>query len=437
MGVGFHLTASYSACVDALSPEDWLDEVATWLAGHEAEPLLRCRLGRCEHGEAALFVEAHPGAEELELCVAEAGRLVASARTSTAGPGYHIFLCDLLHRLGDQFALEWDEPNEEEGTGDETGYFFGAAPTAVRQEMLRWLGALAHVVTDQDLAERSQVRMVSMPLGYSYPEADGILTPMGPRSLDWFRAAADEPARGIDFFSWWSAEVGAAFFLGRALCRMWQDVRWRCPACDDEGALLIEVHHDLERAYRLDPAAGIPWREWGEIIEYIGEYFGYVEFQEGTDLETLIEDRARRTVGGTRIGYRRGSVQVSLTGGWSVVVPGELAEEWEEGGETWTAWCGTRRVRFTSWSIREDDEPQPARAILRDIDLPEGERFEYRDGPIYGRAVFRQQDEPQQAGWVLHGFAAVDGSFAQCDFCVPSRDDLPWALEAWKSLRHT
>ncbi len=363
MGVGFHLTASYPTIDGGPSPEDWLAEVAAWLERHETEPLMLCRHAECDHGEPALFVEVHPGAEEVELCVPESGRLVASAKTSTAGPGYHMFVCDLLHRLGQEFCLQWDEPDEEEGTGDETGYFFGATPDTVRQEMLRWLGALAHVVTDQEFAEESAVRMVSMPMGYTYPEQEGILTPMGPRTTDWFRAVADEPGRGIDFFCWWPEGVGSAFFLGRALCRMWQDVRWRCPETDVEGELLMDVHHDLERAYRGDAAAPIPWREWAEILEYLGDHFGYVEFQEGDDLESLVYDRARRTVGGTRIGYRRGPVQVSLTGGWSITVAGELAEEWEEGGETWTAWCGARGCALPRGrSARARSRNRPARS---------------------------------------------------------------------------
>jgi hypothetical protein len=437
MGVGFHLAASYPVLDATQTPEDWLEQVAAWLQGHEEEPLMLCRPARCDHGEAALFVEVHPGAEEVEFCVPEPGHFVACAKTSSAGPGYHVFLCDLLHRLGQRFNLSWHAPDAEEGTGDETGYFFDGDRDTPRQEMLRWLAALAHVVTDEEFAEESQIRMVSMPLGYSYPEQEGILTPLGPRSPDWFRQVAEAPARGIDFFPWWPEGVGSAFFLGRALCRMWQEVRWRPPQTDAEGELLMDVHLDLERAYRLDAAAPIPWREWSELLEYLTEHFGYVEFPQGTNLENEVRARAQRSLGGTRIGYRRGPVHVSLTGGWSIVVPGELAEEWQEDGETWTAWVGARRVSFMSWSVREADEPQPARAILRDLELPSGEHFEHRDGSIIGRAVFRAADEPDQSGWNLKAYSAVDGGFALCDLWVNGRDDLPWALDVWKSLRHS
>src|SRR5437870_41727 len=124
MGVGFHLTANYPTAGTGESAADWLEQVAAWLEGHEAEPLMLCRAAQCDHGEPALFVQIHPGAEEVELCVPEPGRLIASAKTSTVGPGYHIFLCDRLRALGEHFGLAWHDPDDAEGTGDETGYFF-------------------------------------------------------------------------------------------------------------------------------------------------------------------------------------------------------------------------------------------------------------------------------------------------------------------------
>ena len=434
MGVGFHLTATYAIDDPGQSAEDWLERVAAWLEADEAEPLVLCRPARCEHGETALFVQVHPCAEEVELCVPEPGRFIASAKTSTVGPAYHMYLCDRLHELGRHFGVTWDDPDQAEGTGDETGYFFGGEANAVRQEMLRWLGALAHIITDEQFAEESHVRMVSMPLGYTYPEHQGILTPLGPRNRDWFRLVADEPARGMDFFPWWNAGVGSSFYLGRALCRLWQEVRWRPPVTDEEGELLMDVHLDLERAHSLDPAAPIPWREWSELIDYLGEYFGYVEFHNGADLEGEIRSRSQRALGGPRIGYRRGPVQVSLTGGWSITVPGDLAEAWESEGQAWSAWHGGRAVRFTSWTVRDGDDPEPACDILRDLELPEGETFEHESGPVRGRACFCRQDDEDR--WALKAYSAVDGGFAECDVFVKDRDDLPWALEVWQTLRH-
>ena len=79
MGVGFHLSATYPNLDGGQSGDDWLAEVAAWVEAHETEPLMVCRQAHCDKGEPALFVHVHPGAEEIEFCVPEPGRLIASA----------------------------------------------------------------------------------------------------------------------------------------------------------------------------------------------------------------------------------------------------------------------------------------------------------------------------------------------------------------------
>src|SRR5205085_11778913 len=130
-------------------------------------------------------------------------------------------------------------------------------------------------------------------------------------------------------------------------CRMCQDVDWRPSVTDDEGGLVLDGHLGLELAFHLDGTGPIPWREWEELLEHMSDYFGYLEFQKAVNLEGEIRSRATRAAGGPRIGYRRGPVQVSLTGGWSITIPGELAEAWETEGQSWNAWYGGGRVRCT------------------------------------------------------------------------------------------
>lgn len=436
MGIGFCLTGTFSAPEFGPSADDWLARLAAWLDGHEEEPLMQCRLGVAEDDLPALFVQLHPSAEEVEFIVPEPGRLLVAAKTSTAGPGYHVFVCELLHALGEHFQVQWDEPDDEQGTGDETGYFFTRRAEDVRQEMLGWLVALAQAVAEQRRSREPQVRMVAMPLGYAYPDEEAVITPLGPRSFAWFADVARDPAKGVEFFPWWVPAIGAGFFLGRALCRMWQDVRWRAPVTDGEGELLMDVHLDLERAYRLDPDAVLPWREWAELVEYLTDYFGYVEFQAGPDFADEIAARARREIGGPRIGYRRGTVQVALTGGWSIRIPGELAEKWDDGGQAWTAWLDRRTVWFTSWSLRDGEEAQSAAEILDELDLPDGETFEHLNGRVFGRAVFVPHEEDGARLWNLKAYSAYDGGFALCNVFVPDRDDLAWALDVWRTLTY-
>jgi hypothetical protein len=437
MGVGLYLTGTFPGSGDS-SREEWLAEVAAWLEGHEEEPLMVCQHGANDAEQPTLFLQIHPCAEDVEISVPELGVCVVAAKTSTAGPGYHIFLCDLLRALGGQFNVEWDAPDGDDA-GDETGYFFERDAAKVRKEMLTWLSAISSVVVEncKDSGDVG-VRMVSMPMQRSYPDQADILTPLGPRAPAWFETLVEAPQRGIEFFPWWPEGVGAGFFLGRTLCRMWQEVRWRTPITDNEGELLMDVHLDLERALHLDPQAPLPWREWAELLEYINEYFGYVEFEHEDTQEGEIQRRAAETAPGPQpIGYRRGRVTVTLTGGWSLTIPGHFAEEWEESGETWSAWHGGRTIWFTSWSVSgENDEDLGPQEILDGRPWPDrGEILHHRDGDLLGRAVFLPYEEDGQTLWNLKGYSAVAGNFALCNVYLQDENDRDWAIEIWKTLK--
>lgn len=440
MGVGLYLIGTYPNAEVGQSPEDWLEQVASWLEGHEEEPLMLCESGVNSDDHPCLSVQIHPCAEDVEIVVPEPGICIVGAKTSTAGPGYHLFVADLLHSLGTEFHIEWDAPEGEgDEVGDETGYFFNGDTDAVRREMLNWLSALACLVVENCQEEDVGARMVAMPLDHTYPDQPGILTPIGPREPRWFEGLAENPEQGIAFFPWWPQGVGARFFLGRALCRLWQDVRWRAPIVEDEGELLMDVHLDLERAHHLDPNSDIPWRAWQELIGYLHEYFGYAEFQHEEGLEEEIERRAALADASLPpIGYRRGSVRVILTDGWSLTIPGEMAEEWEASGETWCAWHGGRTLWFTLWKVTaENDETMSAEEILDSRPWPEeGKLYEHQDGPLRGRAVFLPYEEEGQTLWNLKGYSAVEGSFALCSVYLQDENDLEWALEVWKSMRN-
>jgi hypothetical protein len=440
MGVGLYLTGTFPSEIgDTSIAAEWLARVAAWLEGHEEEPLMVCQQGQNSSDHPTLFVQIHPCAEDVEISVPDAGLCLVSAKTSTAGPGYHIFLCELLHELGAAFQIEWDTPAEEI-EADETGYFFRRDAGAVRAEMLRWLSAVSGIVLENCPEGGDEgVRMVSMPLDRSYPDQEGIVTPTGPRSRAWFAARIDAPEDGIDFFPWWPEGVGSAFFLGRSLCRLWQDVRWRTPATEAEADLLVSVHRDLERAYHLDPGAAIPWREWSELLDYVDDHFGYVEFER----EELNEDEILRRAdlmdpAAPEIGYRRGRVSVTLTGGWSLTIPGSFSEEWQEGGETWSAWHGGRTIWFTSWSVSGEADRKPsAREILDGRSWPdEGTILEHQDGNLVGQAVFLPYEEEGEPLWNLKAYSAIEGNFCLCNIYVKDESDRDWAIEIWKSLRN-
>src|SRR5205085_11160621 len=88
-------------------------------------------------------------AEDVELWLGPQGDLLVSATTTSVGPGYHIFLCDVLHKLGEQFEIRWEDSGEE--FLDETGYFHSGNRDEPVGEMLAWLRALASSFLDGTL----------------------------------------------------------------------------------------------------------------------------------------------------------------------------------------------------------------------------------------------------------------------------------------------
>lgn len=432
MGVGFYLTGRIGG--DRADPEAWLARVRSWFEEHCGEPLEGVRLGRDREGNPTLFASLHPCAEDLEIIVPEHATVVATGKTSTVGPGYHIFACDLLGRLGVDLGIAWDEPDDEAGTGDETGYFHDGDRGAVEEEFLRWLRSIALVVAE-NIGQGYREMMISMPMGHRYPHHGPLVTPLGSRDLAWLDAVADDRRRGVDLFPWWSGGIDARFYLGRALCRMWKDVRWRTPLTEDEGDLLRDTHLDLCRAYGRDPSLPYPWREWREVIDHIEAFFGSVTMQ-GEDVEPEVNRRATESADGPRIGYRRLPVRVDLTGGWSVEVPGEMAEEWDEEG-TWSGWDGRRTVWFTSYTFTKPDGSEPTAAeSLEGSSLPEGERLERRGERVIGAAVFAPYEEEGRRLWRLSGRSAVAGGLGVCNVFVEDEGDRDWAASIWESLDH-
>jgi hypothetical protein len=444
MGVGLYLKGQVATegKLRRAEAEAWLKEVARWLPGAAGECWLGCRQGRRQEKWPALFVRLHPGAEEVELWLTASGRLTASATTSPVGPGYHVFVCELLRQLGARFGVTWAGPDPE-GGGDETGYFHSGDLSAVEDEFLTWIHTLAEQVSGL-LGQMSAVR-IAMPLECELEVEGAAVTPLGPRGTDWFRAVADDPRRAVDFFAWWPAGLGAEFYLGRALTRMWTEIRWRPPLEDDdeEEDLLIGVLRDLEKAYLLSPDLDYPWRAWDELFGHLVAAFGDTEILESAkeDMREVVARRAAQAPDGPRIGYRRLPVTVSLGGGWKITVPGAFAESWDEDG-IWVGWDGRRTVRCKTYALRSADGGLPAAEDLLDMSvrhwdtegcepLPDHER-----GPVRGRAIWGPHDEDGRSMWKLNAFSATAGQVALCNCYFDDPADRDWAVATWHSLTH-
>jgi hypothetical protein len=228
-------------------------------------------------------------------------------------------------------------------------------------------------------------------------------------------------------FAWWSPETNGRYFLGLALVRAWVDVRWRPPVDEAERALLDRVATWIERAHALDPDLSIPWDEQGQILALLGE-----ESLRATRAQLKAHARSP----GAPIGYRRRPVRVTLSGEWSLRIPGELAERWEERG-TWVAWDARRSVWFTSMTVQgEDGAPSPSTdATLAALPSLDGDDLlELERGELRGLARFVEDEHEGERVHRLEAHAAI-GEHAAIGTIVFADDaDREWALSTWGSL---
>lgn len=404
---------------DASDPAAFLERATRWLADHDAEPRPRVSL---HDDDEHIFVaaELHPGAEPLILEASPDGAAL-SASTVSAGPGYHRHVCALAKALGEALGVEWTKHE------DPSGFFTDEDEDALERAMLASVGEVTAQVLE--LVDRGQKGIaLFMPMGHSY-EHDGVIaTVLGPRSEAWLRAVAEDPRRASDIFPWWGEGRTGRYFLDLARVHMWIDVRWRQPSNDEERELLERIATWIERAHAMDPELPIPWDEQAELLALLGE-----ESLRATRAQLKAQSlpAARR-----RVGYRRNPVRVTLSGGWTMRVPGELAERWEERG-TWVAWDERRSVWFTSMTVQPapgEPEPTTDETLAGLPPLTGDDPLALERGELRGLACFVEDTHEGEPILRLEAHAA-NGPHAAVGTIVLAREsDREWALETWASL---
>jgi hypothetical protein len=361
-------------------------------------------------GESAALV-LHPAAEPLELTTPAGGAIVASANTSSVGPGYHAFVCDLLRELGEELGIEWQPADEEHF--DETEYFETDNFVALQQQMLDWLGSLARVSLDQ-IADGATDFALAMPVGDRFASLDVATTPVGPRSREWLEATDRDPRAGADFFSWWELGFGASYLGGRALVDLWTRVPWRPPIDADEERDLRATLSLLRAAHEADPGRPLPWRAWAELASLV-------------DPPEELPARAAANAeddASPPVGYRRHDILSALPAGWTIRVPGSFATGFDEDA-TWTAHeGGERSVHVTVYA-----------GIAPDAEPPSYPGDEHRDdrGGVERRAWTTVDETETGSLLLLAGFARAGDSAAQLTVTAEAVGQ-EWALEVWRSL---
>lgn len=334
-------------------------------------------------------LQLHPAASPVRIVVLPDGDLEIRGDTGSVGPGYH---ADVLARIApvlDELDYVWD--------GDEPD---------PRAAMTAWFAA--------ELA-RGATR-IGMPADRSFKVDAVVQTALGPRDRAWCDAVLADPLRAADAFPWWSGEAGERE-RSRALCAMWHEVAWREPIDTEERAVLERVDVDLRAARKANPALELPWAAWAELLDWLGE-----------DEPRIAKLRARAQSGAAPIGYRRYPMDVELSGGWSLELPGSFVGAWEDDGARYWATDGERVIEFTSLSATTEQDSQQ----LLDI-APEAHTVIDRVVKDSRRGRAEAYDEGDVH--VVHGLMVVAPEIAILT-CKGARTDEPWAVATWRSLRN-
>src|SRR2546422_336483 len=144
MGVGLLISGRFAA-KNQETPERWLTCVENWLERGENEPLIVAEQAANHQEQPTLFWKIHPCAEEVELTVVQPGQLYLAAKTATVGPGYHVFLCELVKKLAREFRINWDPPSST-FVGDDSSFFYTGDLDVLEQQMNRWLQGVCQIV---------------------------------------------------------------------------------------------------------------------------------------------------------------------------------------------------------------------------------------------------------------------------------------------------
>ncbi len=410
------------------APDLLLSDAAAWIAAEYAGTVRSSRVDSSASG-AELVLDVHPAAEPVSITVDTEGRAIASADTSSVGPGYHTFVGRLLERLEEGHRIDWSREPAPRPVGASPAWVGARTPLAERASVERaHVTLLARTVARAlELRRRGSAGFhVGTRPGTQFAFEGAIATPLGPRDDRWLEQAVADPRVAIDIRPWWTDATDPRYQLHRALVLLWTEVRWRPPADEAERATVDEALGLLRRAMPADPTLPYPWREWAELIEL-----------RGVD-DPIAERVAARAgqVGATQapVGYRRRPVTI-VHEGWLLQVPGSFGER--RTAEEWTGGERGRRVALAAvTTATETGMPMSAEWFLGRVAGDLGtEVMHHRDGELVGQARLTTDPGAGVEVAVLEGFSAVTGRGAAIRVEFEDADDWRWAVDLWRSLR--
>jgi hypothetical protein len=416
MGLGLYIAAELNSSTLLKKKPDTkklLSDIGKEIASYLQEKELAI-LSDQTFDNGALYIRLHPAEEQVEI-FAKDDYLICSAKTSSAGPGYHAFLVDLLETVGSNCKLRWDWGNEDKGFSDETGYCRNKNFKELQLQMGSYLKAIANSLVKEDWTNTA----LSLPTHFRFETSYFAASSMGFWNKDFFENILQSDANEIlnfaaRFFPWWNQPIDAEFWKNAALVQMWTDIKWRPPLSDGEKRELSCVYQCLSNATKLDVAIKIP----------------KIELEAIKSLLRIIPDSDDYPIpseGG--IGFHRYNMRRQTTGCWSIVIPGYFYQNSEADNSKVAYWYGGRTVYASSFTIEPKDK-LPDLSATSDTAL---DVFRFEKDDRHGVAELTKEQDGENCRWLMHCQMAVPESVSILTIVFEEKNDLGWAKKVFES----
>lgn len=431
MGVGLNLSGKFAQSQDL---EAWFNQVWEWMTENYPGMAMGAAIGQGPRDPyPKVEIKFHPAADPVRIALPDASSIQIQAETVSAGPGYHLFLCDLLWSLSSKFAIAWDAETDD---GQSNPSFYSGDAGQTYEQMFSWLASMAKSAS---MMSESNAVYLSLPPAYKFAGTAPLITPMGPRDKSWLERVLKNPQSGADVFPWLRPELSAEYFLNKALAFMWTDLRWVPPLGDGDEALMRAVTENLAKAYALNSALDFPYKEWAEILSYLNSDDPLRE----TVLQKAREAQAKPA---PAIGYRRNDVRAILDQGWSVALPGYFSEmasfDPQSGNHTWQFGSDSIMIWFTTYPTYGDTEGNimPVAEGIKELDELQASLGTLLEEDSQGK-IWRQNymSEPKQEGQAFRfsSIFLVPGRLALSHVFSQNKADLDFARKFFASVENS
>lgn len=227
MGLGIYVTAKVgrSGLLRRRPSREALFGAIKGVAGDLIDDPLMQGFFSSEERDNVLALFLHPAEESVDITY-DGGDLELSAKTSSAGPGYHAWLVDFVDSVGEQIGIRWDWRDGEDEPADETGYHNHRDFGCLQAAMADWLQEFSkYFMNESDLDSLN----ICLPLGFSPVHEHFAISPMGIWQREWFEQVTHADADQIGemaqaFFPAWCGMEEASYWRNFGLTMCWMEL---------------------------------------------------------------------------------------------------------------------------------------------------------------------------------------------------------------------